>query len=50
MLDLVCVLLPVGGVGRVGGPVLVERMPCLAWVRWPLEVSLQLVQYLEALA
>ena len=40
----------VGGVERVGGPVLVERMPCLAWVRWPLEVFLQLGQYLEALA
>ena len=40
----------VDGLGRVGGLVLVERMPCLAWVRWPLEVSSQLGQYLEALA
>ena len=39
----------VGGVGRVGGLVLVERIPCLAWVRWSLEVSSQLGQYFEVL-
>ena len=48
-MDLGWVLPSEGGVGRVGRLVLVERMPCFACVRWPFDVSLQLVQYLEAL-
>ena len=48
-MDLGFVLPLVGGVGREGGPVLVERMPFFAWVRWPFMVSSLLGQYLEAL-
>ena len=48
-MDLGCVLPLFGGVGREGGPILVERMPSLAWVRLPFTVSSLLGQYLEAL-
>ena len=49
-MDLGCLLLLVaGGVGREGGPVLVERTPCLDCVRWPLMVSSLVGQYLDAL-
>ena len=48
-MDLGCLLPLSGGVGREGGPVLVERTPCLDCVRWPFMVSSLVGQYLEAL-